>query len=212
MIPVDVVACVDDLVTRVISDAAGDYPGVHTREGVIGDRMATAEDIVELQNAELSAAQRRAAKAEAEVATLKRKYEPDTGILSCKMLRLSDDDGTVLGKSFMRVTVRTGGYLLLELVPRARHRPHYPNWQFYPSLEGRRDNVHDFGDYGTYEVSIGSEYGQSHDLLVTFSRPATVDITVVTDHDGNYGTGPDDMSIEELTTPAAVTLTIGDDS
>ena len=55
MIPVDVAACVDDLVTRVISDAAGDYPGVHTREGVIGDRMATAEDIVELQNAELTA-------------------------------------------------------------------------------------------------------------------------------------------------------------
>ena len=105
---------------------------------------------------------------------------------------------------------------VLELVQRARHRPAYPNWQFYPSLEGRRDNVQDFGDYGTYEVSIGSgtdhEYGGSHDLLVTFSKPATVDITVVTDHDGNYDTGPDEMSIEELTTPAAVTLTIGDDS
>ena len=208
MIPVDVAACVDDLVTRVISNAAGDYPGAHTREQVIGDKMATAEDVTALMNAELEAEQRRAAKAEAEVATLKRKYEPDTGILSCKMLRLSDDYGTVL----MRVTVHTGGYLLLELVPRARHRPAYPNWQFYPSLEGRRDNVQDFGDYGTYEVSIGSEYGQSHDLLVTFSEPATVDITVVTDHDGNYGTGPDEMSVEELTTPAAVTLTIGDDS
>ena len=96
--------------------------------------------------------------------------------------------------------------------PAAAHRPHYPNWQFYPSLEGRRDNVQDFGDYGTYEVSIGSDNGPSRDLLVTFSGPATVDITVVTDHDGNYGTGPDEMSIEELTTPAAVTLTIGDDS
>ena len=65
MIPVDVAACVDDLVTRVISDAAGDYPGVHTREGVIGDRMATAEDIVELQNAELTVAQREAVGAQA---------------------------------------------------------------------------------------------------------------------------------------------------
>ena len=39
----DVAACVDDLVTRTISDAAGDYPGVHTREGVIGDRMLRSE-------------------------------------------------------------------------------------------------------------------------------------------------------------------------
>eukprot|EP01046_Picozoa_sp_COSAG06_P041964 COSAG06_NODE_5281_length_3589_cov_12.089112_4_plen_182_part_00 len=73
MIPVDVAACVGDLVTRVISDAAGDYPGVHTREGVIGDRMATAEDIVELQNAELTAAQREAAGAQAAAASAEKR-------------------------------------------------------------------------------------------------------------------------------------------
>ena len=73
MIPVDVAACVDDLVTRVISDAAGDYPGVHTREGVIGDRMATAEDIVELQNAELAVAQREAAGAQAAAASAQKR-------------------------------------------------------------------------------------------------------------------------------------------
>ena len=73
MIPVDVAACVDDLVTRVISDAAGDYPGVHTREGVIGDRMATAEDIVELQNAELAVAQREAVGAQAAAASAQKR-------------------------------------------------------------------------------------------------------------------------------------------
>ena len=73
MIPVDVAACVHDLVTRVISDAAGDYPGVHTREGVIGDRMATAEDIVELQNAELAVAQREAVGAQAAAASAQKR-------------------------------------------------------------------------------------------------------------------------------------------
>jgi hypothetical protein len=73
MAPVDVVACVDDLVTCVISDAAGSYPGVHTREEVIGDKMATAEDIVELQNAELTAAQCEAAGAQAAAAAAEKR-------------------------------------------------------------------------------------------------------------------------------------------
>jgi hypothetical protein len=147
--------------------------------------------------------------AKAEVASLKRKYEPDTGILLSKMLRLEDEHSTV----FLRVTVRTGEYLLLELVPRAHHLPHYPNWQFYPSLAGKRDNMQDFSEYGTYEIHIGNEHhGDQHDLLVAFGKPATVDITVVTTHDGNYGSGEDEMIIEEVTTPAAVTLAMTDDA
>jgi hypothetical protein len=78
MIPVDVATCVDDLVTRTISDAAGDYPGVHTREGVIGDKMATAEDVMTLMDAELGAEQRRAAQAEAKIAELKRQVERES--------------------------------------------------------------------------------------------------------------------------------------
>jgi hypothetical protein len=145
--------------------------------------------------------------AKAALAALKRKYEPDTGVLLSKMLRLADDDSTI----FLRVTVRTGGYMLLELVPRARHLPHFSSWKFFPLIEGKRDNMQDFGDYGTYEVSIGDVHS-SHELLVTFSEPATVDITVATDHDGNYGVGPDEMSIEEFTTPTAVSLTIDGDT
>ena len=54
-------------------------------------------------------------------------------------------------------------------------------------IEGTRDNVQDFSDYGTYEVHIG-DGGDSHDLLVTFLEPATVELTVVTDHNGTFRT------------------------
>eukprot|EP01046_Picozoa_sp_COSAG06_P013272 COSAG06_NODE_800_length_12197_cov_9.094974_3_plen_99_part_00 len=65
MIPTDVVACVDDLVTRVISDATGDYPGVHTRKQVIGNKMAFTEDVMTLMNAELTVAQNEMAECQA---------------------------------------------------------------------------------------------------------------------------------------------------
>ena len=57
-----------------------------------------------------------------EVASLKRKYEPDTGILIDKLLKLTDDHSA----SFMRVLVRTGEYLLLELVPSVRNNGNVP--------------------------------------------------------------------------------------
>ena len=64
--------------------------------------------------------------------------------------------------------------------------------------------MQDFSEYGTYEIHIGNDHGDQHDLLVAFGKPATVDITVVTTHDGAYGSGEDEMIIEEVTTPAAV--------
>jgi hypothetical protein len=72
MIPTDVVACVDDLVTRVISDAAGDYPGVHTRKQVIGNKMAFTEDVMTLMNAELTVAQNEMVECQAKIAELER--------------------------------------------------------------------------------------------------------------------------------------------
>jgi len=148
--------------------------------------------------------------AQAEVASLKRKFEPDTGILLNKMLTLADRDGT----NYMRVTVHTGERLVLDLIPRIRNNGDLPNWTFAPAVEGTPDNKQTFDDYGTYEVNIG-DGSNSHDLLVTFSKPATVNVTVVTDHDGSFMGGPDTidtMTIQELTTPAAVLLAMGDDS
>ena len=142
-----------------------------------------------------------ATRAESERDALKRKYEPDTGVLFSKMLRLVGTDST----SYMRVTVRTGGYLLLELVPRVRNNGNLPNWTFSPVIQGTRGNMQDFSDYGTYEVNVGDD-GDCHDLLVTFSEPATVELTVVTEHDGAFNAGPDTMTIEEVTTRPAVTL------
>ena len=72
-----------------------------------------------------------ATRAESERDALKRKYEPDTGILLCKMLRLVGNEST----SYMRVTVRTGGYLLLELVPRVRSNGNLPNPTFPPTTQ-----------------------------------------------------------------------------
>eukprot|EP01044_Picomonas_judraskeda_P034045 COSAG03_NODE_13931_length_483_cov_5.625000_1_plen_64_part_00 len=45
-----------------------------------------------------------ATRAEAEVRGLKRKYEPDDGVIMDKMLQLSDDHNCV----YMRVLIRTG--------------------------------------------------------------------------------------------------------
>ena len=73
MIPADVGACVDDLVTRVISDAAGKYPGVNTRKEVIGDKMACDEDVVDLMNAELEAVQDEATGAQAAAASAEKR-------------------------------------------------------------------------------------------------------------------------------------------
>jgi hypothetical protein len=181
--------------STIISEGGAMAADEHTQE--YADVMDEAIDSAARAEVERDAAK-------AEVARLKRQYEPDSGILLSKMLRLEDDNST----SFMRVTVHTGGYLLLELVPRARHLPHYPSWQFYPSLEGKRDNMQDFADYGAYDIAIGD--GSCHDLLVNFSKPATVDITVVTTHDGNYDEGPDEMTIKDITTPPAVTLAMTD--
>jgi hypothetical protein len=136
--------------------------------------------------------------AKAKASSLKRKYEPDTGILLSKMLRLSDD----VSGSFMRVTVRTGGYLLLELIPRVRNNGNLPNWGFQPSIEGKHDHMQDFGDYGTYEIHIGDGCGLGHDCLVHFRKPATVEITDVTEP----GLPPDELFIEELTKTPEVTL------
>lgn len=71
---------------------------------------------------------------------------------------------------------------------------------------GTPDNEQTFEDYGTYEVHLGGS--ADHDCLVTFNKPATVEITVVTDHDGQYGAGPDEMTIEEVGGSSAMTLTI----
>ena len=96
--------------------------------------------------------------------------------------------------------------LVLDLVPHIRNNGYLPNWTFEPAVEGKRDKKETFDDYGTYEVHIG-DGSNSHDLLVTFSKPATVDVTVVTEHNGSFMGGPDTMTIEEFTQPTAVTLT-----
>jgi hypothetical protein len=50
-----------------------------------------------------------------------------------------------------------------------------------------------------------------HNWLVTFTEPATVEITVVTDHNGYDDTVLDkpSMTIEEVTQAPTVTLTAG---
>jgi hypothetical protein len=47
-----------------------------------------------------------------EAARLKRKYEPDDGVIMDIMLQLTNDRG----RGYMRVLVRTGEYLLLDPV------------------------------------------------------------------------------------------------
>ena len=136
----------------------------------------------------------------AEVARLKRKYEPDDGIIIDKLLKLTDDHAC----RYMRVLVRTGEYLLLELVPDVRNNGNVPNWEFRPPIEGKRDNMQDFGSYGVYEVYIG-DGAFGHTCLVHFDKTG-VGITAI--HEPvMQGDGP--LTIEEVTQAPTVTLALG---
>jgi hypothetical protein len=44
---------------------------------------------------------------------------------------------------------------------------------------------------------------------VSFSKPATVEITVITEHNGWYMAGPDKTTITEVGDSPAVTLALG---
>ena len=150
--------------------------------------------------------------AQAEVARLKRKFEPDDGILIDKLLKLTDDHGT----SYMRVEVSGAGEewpngtpmhrLALKLVPRARTNVQY---EFLPSVEGMRSYEERFSCFGTYETYI--RHGPYvHTCLVNFDYSG-VSITAV--HEPVMQTDGL-LTIEELTQPATVTLLLamGDDS
>ena len=171
------------------------------------DQMSVADaeteqtvSVIDNLNAENAATEQQRDAAVAEVASLKRKYEPSDGIIIDKVLKLSDDHGT----TYMRVLVRTGEHLLLELVPRARNNGNVPNWKFRPAVDGKHGHMQDFGSYGMYQVYIGDgTFG--HTCLVNFDHSG-VDITAI--HEPVVqGDGP--LTIEEFTQLATVTLTAG---
>ena len=129
-----------------------------------------------------------AARAEAEVRGLKRKYEPDDGVIMDKILQLTDDHT----RFHMRVLVRAGEYLLLEILQNIRRND--PSMHFRPTVQGKRDSMQDFG-YGVHEVYIGDgTYG--HACLVRFDETG-VALTPI--HDPVPIDGP--LVIQELTTP-----------
>ena len=135
----------------------------------------------------------------AEVARLKRKYEPDDGIIIDKLLKLTDDHAC----RYMRVLVHTGEYLLLELVVDVRNNGNVSNWEFRPPIEGKRDNMQDFGSYGVYEVYIG-DGAFGHTCLVHFDKTG-VGITAI--HEPvMQGDGP--LTIQEVTQAPTVTLAL----
>ena len=155
------------------------------------------EGYAEAMNEAIAAATR----AEAEVRGIKRKYEPDDGVIMDKMLQLSDDHYRV----YMRVLIRTGEYLQLEIVDHVRLNG--PSMRFRPAVQGKRDNMQDFGSYGMYEVYIGDgTFG--HSCLVRFDQTG-VSLTPIHEPVAQ-GDGP--LVINELTTPPAVTLAISNDA
>jgi hypothetical protein len=163
-------------------------------------------NVIDRLNEENAATEQQRDAAAAEVARLKRTYEPDDGIIIDKLLKLTDFHE----ESFMRVTVRTGGCLSFELAKPARPLLyHTPAWSFRPTLEGKCRHKHDFSGYGMHTLHLGGS--GEHNWLVTFTEPATVEITVVTDHNGYDDTVLDkpSMTIEEVTQAPTVTLTAG---
>ena len=137
-------------------------------------------NVIDNLNAENAAIEQQRDAAVAEVASLKRKYEPDDGVLIDKILLLSDGHGIEFmedhpgyGRQFMRVLVRTGENLLLQIVRNERDDGHMLNWEFRPPVDGTRGNMQGFSSYmyGVYEIYIS--YGTfGHDCLVHITRPA----------------------------------------
>ena len=144
----------------------------------------TTEEYAEAMNEAIQSANR----AEAEATRLKRKYEPDGGVIMDMMLQLTNDHG----RGYMRVLVCTGEYLLLELVPTARKVDATYDLSFRPHIEGKKDNMQDFGSYGVYTVYIGDgTFG--HHCIVNFDKSG-VHITPI--HEPVDG-GP--LQIENIT-------------
>jgi hypothetical protein len=177
-------------------------PGVNSKmatkpDPINDEETAETVNVIDRLNEENAACQQERDAALAEVASLKSQYEPPDGVLLTKVLRLECDYET----SLMRVTVRTGGSLLLELVPR---RGRARNWMF----DGGNTSQ-EFEEYGHYEIYLQGDGNGEHECLVSFSKPATVEITVITEHDGWYGAGPDKTTITEVGDSPAVTLALG---
>jgi hypothetical protein len=168
------------------------------REDAMADPAFTEEaaqqiNAIDGMNAELTAVEQARDTAQATVRSLKRKYEPDGGVIMDKMLQLNNDYHEV----YMRVLVRAGEYLLLEIVRTVRHNG--PAMHFRPPVQGKRDNMQDFGSYGVYEVYIG-DGTIGHCCLLRFSENG-VSMTPTYNSDGP-------LVIKEFTQPAAVDLTI----
>ena len=177
------------------------------------DQMSVADaeneqtvSVIDNLNAENAATEQQRDAAVAEVARMKRKHEPEDGIIIDKVLKLSDDHGT----TYMRVEVSGAGEewpngtpkhrLALKLVRESRINGN----KFLPSVEGMRSNEERFAGYGMYQVYIGDgTFG--HTCLVNFDHSG-VDITAI--HEPVVqGDGP--LTIEEFTQPSTVTLTAG---
>ena len=71
MVEQEVAACLHELVSKVIDYSAGDCPGVRMRKRLRGDARVVDGDVIDCMNAELDAAQAKAAALETEVAALK---------------------------------------------------------------------------------------------------------------------------------------------
>jgi hypothetical protein len=74
---------------------------------------------------------------------------------------------------------------------------------------GQQKREEDIEEYGHYEIYLQGDGNGEHECLVSFSKPATVEITVITEHDGWYGAGPDKTTITEVGVSPAVTLSLG---
>eukprot|EP01043_Picozoa_sp_COSAG02_P017991 COSAG02_NODE_828_length_16703_cov_298.705312_2_plen_167_part_00 len=153
--------------------------------------MSNTTEVVTTEYAEaMNEAVNAANRAEAEATRLKRKYEPDDGVIMDMMLQLTNDHG----RGYMRVLVRTDEYLLLELVPTARKVNATYDLSFKPHIEGKKDNMQDFDSYGVYTVYIGDgTFG--HHCIVNFDESG-VHITPIHEPDVE-GNGP--LEIENIT-------------
>ena len=152
---------------------------------------------IEGMNKELADTQAERDAALAEVAELKRKYEPDNHIIAEQMYEVTTDHC----RAYMHVQILAGENLLLELLSNARSNGNVPDLTFRPVMNGFKPGMLHLDEHCKVQVYIG-DGTDGNSVLVHFDHDG-VRFDVV--NDCVMG-GDTPLTIKEFTPHSTVTL------
>ena len=150
---------------------------------------------IEGMNKELADTQAERDAARAENADLKRKYEPENGVVAEQMYEVTTDHC----RNYMHVQILAGESLMLELLPNARSNGNLPDLTFHPVMNGFKPGMLHLDEHCKVQVYIG-DGTDGNSVLVHFDHDG-VRFDVVDD----VITG-DPLTIKEFKPHSTVTL------